>query len=56
MTQVAEHTELVTFAQADALAGLLGPAGPDLEADQVPPLQWHWLYFLDRRWARAGIA
>jgi hypothetical protein len=52
MTEVAEHTELVTSGPADALAGLLGPAGPDLEADQGLPLLWHWLYLVNGRWAR----
>jgi 3-methylfumaryl-CoA hydratase len=48
MTEVAERTELITSAPAEALAGLLGVPLPDLEAGQGLPLLWHWLYLLDR--------
>ena len=48
MAEVAEHTELVTSGPADALAGLLGAAGPDLEADRGLPLLRH-LAVLARR-------
>jgi 3-methylfumaryl-CoA hydratase len=48
MTEVAERTELITPAPAEALAGLLGVPLPDLEAGQGLPLLWHWLYLLDR--------
>jgi 3-methylfumaryl-CoA hydratase len=48
MTEVAERTELITSAPAEALAGLLGVPMPDPEAGQGLPLLWHWLYLLDR--------
>ena len=48
MTEVAERTELITSAPAEALAGLLGVPMPAPEADQGLPLLWHWLYLLDR--------
>src|SRR5215469_12706216 len=44
MPEVAERTELITAGPAEALAGLLGVAGPDAGL----PLLWHWFYLLDR--------
>jgi 3-methylfumaryl-CoA hydratase len=43
-----ERTEMIIPGPAEALAGLLGVAGPDLAAGDGLPLLWHWLYLLDR--------
>lgn len=47
-TPVIERSELITASPAEALAGLLDVACPDLSIDGELPLLWHWLYLLDR--------
>ncbi len=46
--EIVELTEPITAGPAQALAGLLGVAQPDLAGGDPLPLLWHWVYLLDR--------
>ena len=48
MTVSIERTEYLVPESAEALAGLLGVALPDIETGGGLPLLWHWVYLLER--------
>jgi 3-methylfumaryl-CoA hydratase len=48
MVNLIERSEVIVPGPAEALAGLLGVALPDLDAGQGLPLLWHWLFLLER--------
>ena len=48
MSESIERTELLVPGPAQALAGLLGVALPDLGGGEGLPLLWHWVYLLER--------
>jgi 3-methylfumaryl-CoA hydratase len=45
---IVERSEFLVPGPAEALAGLLGAAAPQLAPGEPLPLLWHWLYLLDR--------